>query len=129
MNLLSEHSAQNIRNRIKALETQRDEYLSYTTSDKALYLYAFRLLLVIIIFLSFGTILFALEHVLGAIDPAAQNLFVLSGFGIFCFVTAMASAIYGAKITSWDTKDKILGEIAKLNKEIADLTSKLEEKA
>jgi hypothetical protein len=26
-------------------------------------------------------------------------------------------------------KDKILGEVAKLNKEIADLTSKLEEKA
>jgi hypothetical protein len=73
--------------------------------------------------------LVALERVLGAIDPGAQSLFVLSGFGIFCFVTAMASAIYGVKITSWDTKDKILGEVAKLNKEIGDLTSKLEEKA
>jgi hypothetical protein len=53
-NKLAERSVARLRKRIKELETQRDRYAGFLSSDKVLYLATFRLVIGILIFLAFG---------------------------------------------------------------------------
>jgi uncharacterized membrane protein len=113
-NKQSERSARLLRERIKQLETQRDQYAAYSTSDKALYLATFRIVIGILTFMALGAGLTVLPI-------RGINLVVA-----FCYLTAVIGAIQGFKISALDTRAKVSEMIAKLDSEIVSLQKKLE---
>jgi hypothetical protein len=113
-NKQSERSARLLRERIKQLETQRDQYAAYSTSDKALYLATFRVVIGILTFMALGA-------GLAVLPIRGINLVVA-----FCYFTAVIVAIQGFNLSALDTKAKVSGMIAKLDSEIGELQKKLE---
>jgi hypothetical protein len=113
-NKLSERSARQLRERIKQLETQRDQYAAYSTSDKALYLATFRIVIGILTFVALGAGLTMLP--IPGINLAAA----------FCYFVAVIAGIQGFKISALDTRSKVSEMIAKLDSEIGNLQKKLE---
>jgi hypothetical protein len=113
-NKQSERSARLLRERIKQLETQRDQYAAYSTSDKALYLATFRTVIGILTFMALG---------------AGLTVLPIPGINLavaFCYFTAVIGAIQGFKISALDTRAKVSETIAKLDSEIESLQKKLE---
>lgn len=117
-NKSAEASAKQLRERIKQLETQRDNYAAYLSSDKALYLATFRIIIGILICMT-----------LGAIFPVL-NQFVrvplIESFSIFFYGVAVVAAAQGLKISSLDTRQKVSEVVAKIESEILDMQKKLE---
>jgi hypothetical protein len=116
-NRLSERSAKRLRERIKQLERQRDSYVMYLASDKALYLATFRVVIGILIFMIIG----AEVHVLSEmVSDRPTYLLSLGSYAI-----ALLVAIQGLKVSSLDTRAKVEEVISKLESETADLKTKL----
>jgi hypothetical protein len=117
-NKQSERSATRLRERIKLLEAQRDRYTAYLTSDKALYLATFRIVIGILMFMATGAGIMAFDEVI----PVPRVGLV----GIFCYFIAFIIGAQGFTISSLDTREKVSQMITKLEAEIADLKNKLE---
>lgn len=117
-NKLSERSAERLRERIRQLETFRNDVAAYLSSDKALYLATFRIVIGILVTMATGAGLAMLD-----------NIFPSSPLGLFagCFYfLAVVIGIQGFKTSSLDTPAKVTAMIIKLNSEIDDLRKKLE---
>jgi len=123
-NKWSEQSSARLRKRIKELESQRDRYAAYSSSDKALYLATFQLVIGILIFLSAGAGLMVLDKIgISRLLPIPPTI----GFLAFvCYTLAATVGIQALKISSLDTRAKVSEVLTKLESEIADLKKKLE---
>jgi hypothetical protein len=117
-NKLSERSAARLRERIGQLEKSRNDVAAYLSSDKALYLATFRIVIGILVAMATGTGLALLNNMV-----PYSHLDLLAGF--FYFV-AIVIGIQGFKTSSLDTPAKVTAMIIKLNSEIDDLRKKLE---
>jgi hypothetical protein len=117
-NKLSERSAARLGERIKQLETQRDRYAAYLSSDKALYLATFQIVIGMLVSIAFGAGLEVLSDIVPIRFPGL--------LAVFCYFLATAIGIQGFKISSLDTREKVTEMVAKLESEIADLKNKLE---
>lgn len=112
-NKLSERSARRLRERIKQLEAQRARYAAYLSSDKALYLATFQIVIVILTFMALG---------------AGITILPIRGINLvsaFCYFVAVIGGIQGFKISALDTRAKVSEMVAKLDSEIMDLQKKL----
>ena len=116
-NKLSERSVAKLRERIKQLEKQRDNVAAFLTSDKALYLNTFRILIAMLVMISVG----AGITVLGESFPISP----FNVFAVIFYAVAATIGIQGAKISALDTREKVTEMVAKRNAEIADLKLKL----
>src|SRR5579864_7170000 len=110
-NWLSERSAAKMRRRIKLLEKQKAQYLSYATSDKALYLYTFKMLMLILALMNGSGFLIAIREMLMMTAGTAEFGRLMNFYVVMASLTALLVAIGGMKITSWDTRDKIMVEV------------------
>jgi hypothetical protein len=117
-NKWSERSAAQLRKRINQLENQRDSVAAYLSSDKALYLTAFRIVIGMLLAIAFG----AGISVLGDMLPVGP----FGLFSIVFYVLAVAMGIEGLKTSSLDTRTKVSEMVAKLDSEVLDLQKKLE---
>ena len=117
-NKLSERSAERLRTRIKQLKMSRDNVAAYLSSDKALYLATFRIVIGILVAIATGAGLALLNNMV-----PYSRLDLLAGFFYFL---AIVIGIQGFKTSSLDTPAKVTEMIIKLNSEIADLEKKLE---
>ena len=126
-NKISEHSTAQLEKRIKELEKYRDSLTRMMTSDKLLYLTTFRSIFGTLIVMCFGAILLTFRHSvmlvgIGVPNPrAADSLFVLDLGTIFIFSLAGVVAIAGVSMAQLDTRTKLEDQIAKYDKNIADL--------
>jgi hypothetical protein len=120
-NKLAERSTARLRNRINQLETQRNRYAEYISSNKALYLDTFRTVIGMLMGVVVGSGFAVLMDLL-----RIQFLGVLA---VYFYILAVIFGIQGFKISSLDSNAKITATIIKLNEEISDLKKKLEERA
>jgi hypothetical protein len=116
-NKLAEQSEARLRERIKELERQRNKYTAYLSSDKALYLASFQIVIAMLGALGVGALLSAIAYLTGY--PPMEIT------AIPIYIVAFALAVQGARISSLDTKDKVAAMVEKLDGEINDLTKKL----
>ena len=117
-NKWSERTARALQKRIKQLETGRDEVATYLTSDKALYLATFRIVI---------SMLFSIAA--GAAITALGDIFPVGPFGLFSILfygLAVAIGIQGFKISALSTRAKVTEMVEKLDSEIEDLKKKLQ---
>jgi hypothetical protein len=124
-NRLSEYSAGNILKRIKVLEREKNRYLSYVASEKALYLYTFRTLMGILALMSGSGFLIGIREMLLMNAETAEFGRLMTIYVMMLFFSAFMFAVGGMKVTSWDTSDKIMVQVGKLDKEIEKLQDKL----
>jgi hypothetical protein len=117
-NKIAERSVAKLQERIKQLQIFRDTLATYLTSDKALYLSTFRVIIIMLVVITIGAAVSALG---GTFQIRGAGL-----FAVFVYALAVAIGIQGIKLSSLDTHDKILKMIAERNDEIADLEKKLE---
>jgi hypothetical protein len=117
-NKLSEQSAERLRNRIKQLETSRNNVAAYLSSDKAPYLATFNIVIGILVAIATGAGLTLLNNMV-----PYSHLDILAAF---CYFLAIVVGIQGFKTSSLDTPAKVTAMIIKLNSEIDDLRKKLE---
>jgi hypothetical protein len=120
-NRLSERSAARLRERIKQLETYRNEVAGYLSSDKALYMATFQIVIGILVAIATGAGLTLLNNMV----PYSH----LDLMAAFFFFVAIVIGMQGFKTSSLDTAAKVTAMIIKLNSEIADLREKLEARA
>lgn len=116
-NRWAEQSAARLGKRIKELQAQRDRYAAFLTSDKALYLATFRIVIGILVAIAVG----AGFMVLTEMFPRSG----LSLMAIFFYFLAVVLGVQGVKISSLDTPAKVIATVIKLNEEISDLNKKL----
>jgi hypothetical protein len=96
------------------------------SSDKAHYLGTFRLILGILLCMCIGTICFIIGHF---VSPTLSTLTLndsqavhgMDLLAIFIFTIAIAIAIQGLNVASWDTRSKVAEQIKKYDAEIANL--------
>ena len=126
-NKLAEHSVADLRKRIDALQRSRDYYVSFLSSDKALYLSTFQVVLLDLLFISIGSAILVFDHIesLRNAFPLVRSLDIWGG-GFFIF--AVATSLYGLRLTSLVTREKIAEVVAKIEVEISGLQAKLEAK-
>ena len=117
-NRFSERSARRLRERIKQLESQRDRYVAYLSSDKALYLATFSIVIGMLLTIATGA---ALTESSGLLPPLP-----LGFLGVFFYLLTIVIGIQGFKIASLDTRAKVSEMVAKLDSEIETLQKKLE---
>ena len=117
-NKLSERSVARLRKRIAELEQYRDRVALYLSSDRALYLTALGIILGVLTFISSGAIIAILDR-LGAIPNG--DILTLMPFAI-----AIVLAVYGMRLASLVTPEKVSELIATLDADIADLKAKLQ---
>jgi pilus assembly protein TadC len=124
-NKWSEQSISRLRKRIAELEKSRDDYVSYMTSDKALYLFALRILLMILFSMSMGLVLLVFGRF-----PVVQDYLRMSfdAYALLFFALAMVGAWQGLRVTEFGERSKLSDMTAKLDRQIADLKSKLQER-
>jgi hypothetical protein len=124
-NKWSELSASRLQERISELEKRRDYYVSYMTSDKALYLFTLRIVFVILLGVSTG----AAVSVLGRF-PLVRAYFPMTSdvYAFLFFAVGILGAWQGIRVTDFGTRSKLSEMIAKLDGEIAGLKSKLQER-
>jgi hypothetical protein len=126
-NKASEYSIGQLEKRIKELEKYRDSLNRMIASDKLLYLTTFRHLFGTLIFICIGLLLLTLRHSVmleaaAAVDPRGANGFFALDMGtIFIFTIAIVVAISGVDTALLDTRTKLEEQIAKYDKNIADL--------
>jgi hypothetical protein len=126
-NKISEQSVAQLQKRIKELEKYRDSLKLMMTSDKLLYLVAFRSMFGTLIFVCVGMILFTLRHSVmlaapGTVDPRALDTFFLVDMStILIFSIAIVVAISGVSTALLDSRPKLEEQIAKYDKNINDL--------
>lgn len=89
------------------------------SSDKALYLATFRLVIAILIIIATGFGLTAFEDVF----PLSPTLTL---FSVFCYLLAVIIGIYAFSISGLDTRAKVTALVEKLDSELADLKTKLD---
>jgi VIT1/CCC1 family predicted Fe2+/Mn2+ transporter len=116
-NKLAEQSEARLRERIKELERERDRYAAYLSSDKALYLASFRIVMAILGGFAAGALLSAIAYLTGYSPMEITAIPV--------YITVMALAVQGGRISSLDTRDKVVAMVEKLDAEINKLTMKL----
>jgi hypothetical protein len=115
-NKLSERSVGQLRKRIKLLETQRDRYAAYSSSDKALYLATFTIVIGMLLAIATGAALAELSDIL---PPSPLGI-----MAVFFYILAIIIGIQGFEFSSLDTRAKVSEMVAKLESEIADLKKK-----
>jgi hypothetical protein len=116
-NKLSERSALRLQKRIQQLQAQRDKYASYLSSDKALYLATFQIVIVILVAIATG----------GGLTALAEILPPFGMLAIFVYAMAIVIGLQGLKVSSLDTRAKVTETVAKLESEIGSLRTKLAE--
>ena len=117
-NKLSEQSAARLRKRITELQKARDVIALYLTSDKALYLAQFRMVMVVLLLICVGAALGLLGQLV-----RSPNFGVL---GIAMYGFAVILVLFGIQFSLLDTRQKVAELLAKRDEEIADLQRKLE---
>jgi hypothetical protein len=118
-NKISEQSVTRLRNRIKELEGFRDTIAAYLSSDKALYMATFRVVVGMLICIAAGG---GLTIIADFLKPSPFRVFALVFYAMGVLIGAQ-----GTKIVELDTTAKVTAMIMKRNAEIADLKQKLEE--
>jgi hypothetical protein len=127
-NKAAEQSVARLRSRIKELEKYKASLTLFMSSDKAHYLNAFRILLGTLLCMCAAMLLLVIEHYQALVNdrsvpnlpPPAIDLTV-----VMLFTFSIALIFQGLRVTSWDTRDKVAAEIKKYEREIANLTAKL----
>jgi hypothetical protein len=117
-NKLAERSVTRLQKRIKQLETQRDTYAKYLSSDKALYLATFSIVIGILTLMALGAGITVLAEVLPTLPP-------LGLLALFCYLMAVGVGIAGFRISTLDSRGKISEIITKLDAEVVGLREKL----
>jgi hypothetical protein len=119
-NKLSERSVGRLRKRIKELERLKAGIETYLTSDKALYLATFRCILVVLLCIVTGLIMTIADR----IDP--RSSYYMAAF--VPYGAALAIVVHGLKISSLDTRAKIIRMVAGIMVDTTRLRMKLERK-
>ncbi|MFY9729890.1 MAG: hypothetical protein WAK24_04735 [Candidatus Acidiferrales bacterium] len=117
-NKLSEQSAARLRKRIAELQKAREVITFYLTSDKALYLAQFRMVMVVLLLICVGAALGLLGQLVRSPD------FGMLGISVYGF--AVILVLFGIQFSLLDTRQKVAELLAKRDEEIADLQRKLE---
>lgn len=117
-NKLSEQSAVRLRKRIAELQKAREVIAVYLTSDKALYLAQFRMVMVVLLLICVGAALGLLGQFVRSPD------FGMLGIAVYGF--AVILVLFGIQFSLLDTRQKVAELLAKRDEEIADLQRKLE---
>jgi hypothetical protein len=124
-NKVSEHSTTRLRKRISELEASRAIYMSYSSSDKALYLATLKFVLGILGCICAGVATAAIDRLrsLSTSDLVPANSFSI--LALMFFALGIIIGIQGTRIAALDTQSKILETIHKLDGEISALRQKL----
>lgn len=117
-NKLSERSVLRLQKRIEQLQAQRDRYASFLSSDKALYLATFQIVIGILV---------AIATAAGLTGLGEMLPFPFGMFAIFFYAMAIIIGLQGFKVSSLDTRAKVTETVAKLESEIEALQTKLAE--
>lgn len=127
-NKISEQSVAQLQKRIKELEKYRESLKLMMVSDKLLYLVTFRTLFGTLIFMCIGAMLLTLRHSVMleyakdvALAAKLNSFFALDIGTIFMFTIAIVVAASGVSTALLDTRQKLEEQIAKYDKNIADL--------
>jgi hypothetical protein len=117
-NKLSERSVLRLQKRIQQLQVQKDRYVSFLSSDKALYLATFQIVIGVLVAIATAAGLTALGEMLSL---------PFGILAIFFYAIAIIIAFQGFKVSSLDTRAKVTETVVKLESEIAALQTKLAE--
>jgi hypothetical protein len=115
---LAEQSAEGWRTRIANQQQYRDRIAEYLGSDKALYLDALQMIMVVLMFVAFAIGILAI----GNFFPGILSFNALAAL---CALIAIVCGIQGIQRTYLDTPSKISTVVADLDKEIAAMKAKL----
>ncbi|HWY21709.1 MAG TPA: hypothetical protein VNX26_10850 [Candidatus Acidoferrum sp.] len=126
-NKLAEMSEADLRARIDQQQFERARIATYLTSDKAMYMRAFYLLMQTLFMCMLGLVMMmaSLMRVPFSFDIVARITRALA-LGAFGF--AVMLCIEGMRLTSWDTKNKINEELARRDEEIEAMKDALQQK-
>jgi hypothetical protein len=124
-NKRAERSVENLRQRIKELNEQRDRLASYISSDRAFFLMLFRMIIVLITLLAISACCFVVSQ----LQSERMRLFLSPDhwLGICLYGLALTVLVgFSAKrFSGLDRKEKFEVEIAKVEGETAKLEAKL----
>ena len=122
-NKLAERSAENIRKRIRELETYRGSVAIYRVSDKAHYLNTLRFVLAILVAIALGASILIVGMIFSHGRREIIVLFYFSALG--CFLFGVVGGAYAVRIASLDTQTKISAMIESIDSDIEKLRAKL----
>jgi hypothetical protein len=122
-NKLAEQSVERLRARIVSLEKYREDLKRYLVSDKSHYLVTLRLLFIVLAFMCIGSCFFILDF----LPPVGHFVFPggLELLALGMFVIGIFTAMYAARIASFDTQEKIAATIESVSSDIEKLSAKL----
>jgi hypothetical protein len=117
-NKLSERSVARLRKRIEELKGLRHGIAEFLSSDKALYMATFRVVVAMLICVAVGA---GLGEIADMLLPSPFGVFALFWYGLAVFIGAR-----GTKIVELNTRQKVTAMLEKRDAEMADLQQKLE---
>src|ERR1700674_565205 len=103
-NKLSERSVSRLRKRIVQLEKSRELYMAFASSDKALYLHTFQLVLSILMCGSLGATIFLFGLYMWVSTPTNPNPRDFFSLAILPFAFALGIGAWGIKIAALNTR-------------------------
>ena len=129
-NRAAEQSIMQLKQRIKELEDYRDVLTKYLSSDKALYLATLRVVMGVLLCVCMGEILLVFNSV-KAISRIVQfrdaDMGIFQLFAILFFAMGVVFVLWGGKLASLDSQTKVSEQIAKVEGEIANLQTVLDQ--